>query len=63
MDEWWEGTLADGRRGLFPGECSHKKYLVLAILTRIFQPTMLSLKSECDERLEAENGFVEYSLD
>lgn len=20
MEEWWEGTLADGRRGLFPGE-------------------------------------------
>ena len=37
---------------------SAQKYLILAIMTRIFQPNMLS----CDKRLEAENGLLEYPL-
>ena len=27
LEEWWEGTLADGRRGLFPGESLFKYFL------------------------------------
>jgi len=51
--------LADGRRGLFPGECIVEASCPFNNDLYFFQPTMSSRKSECDE---VENGFLEYSI-